>query len=139
MHAGRWRQKKNTKNEKTLADLIKPVKDNISYVTDVANLVNNPSFDDIDNLAENFNSEDDKKKANAKKIISCICDLWMPDVKYDELSSNPEKDVILEKVKKRAGVIVNSFINPLEQNIAYKEDINEPDKTDDKKEDESKN
>ena len=63
----------------------------------------------------------------------------MPDVKYDELSSNPEKDVILEKVKKRAGVIVNSFLNPLEQNIAYKEDINDPDKTDDKKKDESKN
>lgn len=133
------RKKKITKDTKALANLIKPVEDNISYVTDVANLVNSPSFDDIDNLAENFNSEDAKKKANAKKIISCVCDLWMPDVKYDELSSNPEKDVILEKVKKRAGVIVNSFLNPLEQNIAYKEDINDPNKTEDKKEDESKN
>lgn len=133
------RKKKTTKDAKVLANLIKPVEDNVLYCTNVANLVNNPSFDDVDNLVENFNSEDAKKKANAKKIIGCICDLWMPDVKHDELSSNPEKDVILEKVKKRAGVIVNSFLNPLEQNIAYKEDINEPDKADDKKEDESKN
>ena len=133
------RKKKYTKDAKVLANLIKPVEDNILYLTNIANLVNNPSFDDIDNLLENFNSEDAKKKANANKIVSCICDLWMPDVKYDELSSNPEKDVILEKVKKRAGVIVNSFLNPLEHNIAYKEDINDPDKTDDKKEDESKN
>lgn len=133
------RKKKTTKDAKVLANLIKPVEDNVLYCTNVANLVNNPSFDDVDNLVENFNSEDAKKKANAKKIIGCICDLWMPDVKHDELSSNPEKDVILEKVKKRAGVIVNSFINPLEQNIAYKEDINEPDKADDKKEGESKN
>lgn len=133
------RKKKTTKDAKVLANLIKPVEDNVLYCTNVANLVNNPSFDDVDNLVENFNSEDAKKKANAKKIIGCICDLWMPDVKHDELSSNPEKDVILEKVKKRAGVIVNSFLNPLEQNIAYKEDINEPDKANDKKEDESKN
>lgn len=133
------RKKKTTKDAKVLTNLIKPVEDNVLYCTNVANLVNNPSFDDVDNLVENFNSEDAKKKANAKKIIGCICDLWMPDVKHDELSSNPEKDVILEKVKKRAGVIVNSFLNPLEQNIAYKEDINDPDKTDDKKEDESKN
>ena len=45
----------------------------------------------------------------------------MPDVKFDELESNEKKDEILENVKKRAGVIVNSFLDPLEQNIAYKE------------------
>lgn len=115
------RKKKTTKNEKTLNNLLEPVQKNIDYCKSIKECISHPNFDAVESLIDDFKGEDIKKKNKATFIVRNIIDLWMPDVKFDELESNEKKDEILENVKKRAGVIVNAFLDPLEQNIAYKE------------------
>ena len=115
------RKKKTTKDEKTLNNLLEPIQKNIDYCKSVKECISHPNFDAVESLIDDFKGEDVKKKNKAEFIIRNIIDLWMPDVKFDELESNEKKDEILENVKKRAGVIVNAFLDPLEQNIAYKE------------------
>ena len=115
------RKKKTTKDEKTLNNLLEPIQKNIDYCKSVKECISHPNFDAVESLIDDFKGEDAKKKNKAEFIIRNIIDLWMPDVKFDELESNEKKDEILENVKKRAGVIVNAFLDPLEQNIAYKE------------------
>ena len=115
------RKKKTTKDEKTLNNLLEPIQKNIDYCKSVKECISHPNFDAVESLIDDFKGEDVKKKNKAAFIIRNIIDLWMPDVKFDELESNEKKDEILENVKKRAGVIVNAFLDPLEQNIAYKE------------------
>lgn len=115
------RKKKTTKDEKTLNNLLEPVQKNIDYCKSIKECISHPNFDTVESLIDDFKGEDVKKKNKATFIVRNIIDLWMPDVKFDELESNEKKDEILENVKKRAGVIVNAFLDPLEQNIAYKE------------------
>lgn len=115
------RKKKTTKDEKTLNNLLEPVQKNIDYCKSIKECISHPNFDAVESLIDDFKGEDIKKKNKATFIVRNIIDLWMPDVKFDELESNEKKDEILENVKKRAGVIVNAFLDPLEQNIAYKE------------------
>lgn len=117
------------RKEKTIKDssesvrknMLEPVQKNIDYCKSIKECISHPNFDAVESLIDNFNGEDVKKKNKATFIVRNIIDLWMPDVKFDELESNEKKDEILENVKKRAGVIVNAFLDPLEQNIAYKE------------------
>lgn len=117
------------RHEKTVKDssesvrknMLEPIQKNIDYCKSIKECISHPNFDAVESLIDNFNGEDVKKKNKATFIVRNIIDLWMPDVKFDELESNEKKDEILENVKKRAGVIVNSFLDPLEQNIAYKE------------------
>lgn len=117
------------RKEKTVKDssesvrksMLEPVQKNIDYCKSIKECISNPSFDAVESLIDDFKGEDVKKKNKATFIVRNIIDLWMPDVKFDELDSNEKKDEILENVKKRAGVIVNAFLDPLEQNIAYKE------------------
>lgn len=115
------RKKKTTKDEKILNNLLEPIQKNIDYCKSVKECINHPNFDAVESLIDDFKGEDVKKKNKATFVVRNIIDLWMPDVKFDELESNEKKDEILENVKKRAGVIVNAFLDPLEQNIAYKE------------------
>lgn len=117
------------RKEKTVKDssesvrksMLEPVQKNIDYCKSIKECISYPSFDAVESLIDDFKGEDVKKKNKATFIVRNIIDLWMPDVKFDELESNEKKDEILENVKKRAGVIVNAFLDPLEQNIAYKE------------------
>lgn len=115
------RIKKTTKDEKILKNALEPVQKNVDYCKSIKECISHPNFDAVESLIDDFKGEDAKKKNKATFIVRNIIDLWMPDVKFDELESNEKKDEILENVKKRAGVIVNSFLDPLEQNIAYKE------------------
>ena len=115
------RIKKTTKNEKILKNALEPVQKNVDYCKSIKECICHPNFDAVESLIDDFKGEDPKKKSKATFIVRNIIDLWMPDVKFDELDSNEKKDEILENVKKRAGVIVNAFLDPLEQNIAYKE------------------
>lgn len=115
------RIKKTTKDEKILKNALEPVQKNVDYCKSIKEYICHPNFDAVESLIDDFKGEDVKKKSKATFIVRNIIDLWMPDVKFDELESNEKKDEILENVKKRAGVIVNSFLDPLEQNIAYKE------------------
>lgn len=115
------RKKKTTKDEKILKNALEPVQKNIDYCKSIKECISHPNFDAVESLIDDFKGEDVKKKNKATFIVRNIIELWMPDVKFDELESNEKKDEILENVKKRAGVIVNAFLDPLEQNIAYKE------------------
>lgn len=114
-------KKKITKDEKILKNALEPVQKNIDYCKSIKECISHPNFDAVESLIDDFKGEDVKKKNKATFIVRNIIELWMPDVKFDELESNEKKDEILENVKKRAGVIVNAFLDPLEQNIAYKE------------------
>lgn len=117
------------RHEKTVKDssesvrksMLEPIQKNIDYCKSIKECISHPNFDAVESLIDDFKGEDVKKKNAATFIVRNIIDLWMPDVKFDELESNEKKDEILENVKKRAGVIVNAFLDPLEQNIAYKE------------------
>lgn len=117
------------RKEKTVKDssesvrksMLEPVQKNIDYCKSIKECISHPNFDVVESLIDDFKGEDVKKKNKATFIVRNIIDLWMPDVKFDELESNEKKDEILENIKKRAGVIVNAFLDPLEQNIAYKE------------------
>ena len=115
------RIKKTTKSEKILKNALEPVQKNVDYCKSIKECICHPNFDAVESLIDDFKGEDAKKKNKATFIVRNIIELWMPDVKFDELDSNEKKDEILENVKKRAGVIVNAFLDPLEQNIAYKE------------------
>lgn len=108
-------------SESTRKSMLEPVQKNIDYCKSIKECISHPNFDAVESLIDDFKGEDVKKKNAATFIVRNIIDLWMPDVKFDELDSNEKKDEILENVKKRAGVIVNAFLDPLEQNIAYKE------------------
>lgn len=115
------RKKKTTKDEKILKNALEPVQKNIDYCKSIKECISHPNFDAVESLIDDFKGEDVKKKNKATFIVRNIIELWMSDVKFDELESNEKKDEILENVKKRAGVIVNAFLDPLEQNIVYKE------------------
>lgn len=115
------RIKKTTKGEKILKNALEPVQKNIDYCKSIKECICHPNFDAVESLIDDFKGEDPKKKSKATFTVRNIIELWMPDVKFDELESNEKKDEILENVKKRAGVIMNAFLDPLEQNIAYKE------------------
>ena len=115
------RIKKTTKDEKILKNTLEPVQKNIDYCKSIKECICHPNFDAVESLIDDFKGEDPKKKSKATFTVRNIIELWMPDVKFDELESNEKKDEILENVKKRAGVIMNAFLDPLEQNIAYKE------------------
>lgn len=115
------RKKKTTKDEKILKNALEPIQKNIDYCKSIKECISHPNFDAVESLIDDFKGEDPKKKSKATFTVRNIIELWMPDVKFDELESNEKKDEILENVKKRAGVIVNAFLDPLEQNIAYKE------------------
>ena len=117
------RKEKTVKDssESVRKNMLEPVQKNIDYCKSIKECISHPNFDSVESLIDDFKGEDVKKKNKATFIVRNIIDLWMPDVKFDELESNEKKDEILENVKKRAGVIVNSFLDPLEQNIAYKE------------------
>mgnify|MGYP006978910906 FL=1 len=108
-------------SESTRKNMLEPIQKNIDYCKSIKECISHPNFDAVESLIDDFKGEDVKKKNKATFIVRNIIDLWMPDVKFDELESNEKKDEILENVKKRAGVIVNAFLDPLEQNIAYKE------------------
>lgn len=128
------RKKKTISDPKGLETALQPVQDNLNYCKKIKESICNPMFDVVDNLIDDFNSEDIKKSKPASTIVRNIIELWQPDVEFDTLAGNEKKDEILNNVKKRAGIIINAFLDPLEQNIAYKE---EP--VTEKKEENSKN
>lgn len=132
------RIKKTTKDEKILKNALEPVQKNVDYCKSIKECICNPNFDAVESLIDDFKGEDTKKKNKATFVVRNIIELWMPDVKFDELDSNEKKDEILENVKKRAGVIVNAFLDPLEQNVAYKE-FSTVSNTEKKEEEQSKN
>lgn len=79
----------------------------------------NPSFDIVDNLIDNYNSEDVDSEAYklAHRIVDNIMDTYYSDLDRSKL----DKDIMLKNVQQRAGIILNMFRDPLTQSISYKE------------------
>jgi hypothetical protein len=91
----------------------------INQMTDVLNIVNNPSHDMIDKLIDNYKLEDTESEEYklAHRVVSEIMRTYYADLKIDEL----DQDVMLKNVQQRAGIIVNLFRDPLSRSINYSE------------------
>ena len=82
----------------------------------IIDCVNNPSFDIVTNLVENYNGDAKAIKTKiAHRIVSNIIDTFYPDTK----PADYEKDSLLGVSQYHAGTILNMFCNPLERNITY--------------------
>ena len=76
----------------------------------------NPAFDVVDHLAENYNGDENSESYKlARRIVGTIMKTYYPDVdikKADEAS-------MLYNCQQHAGVILNMFHSPVNQNQAY--------------------
>jgi hypothetical protein len=81
--------------------------------------VNNPTFDIVDSLVEDYNAEDQEseKCKLAHRIVSNIMSTYYPEIDIKKA----DKDSMLKNVQQRAGIIINMFRGPLAQSISYAE------------------
>lgn len=85
----------------------------------IIDCVNQPNFDVVASLAENYNGDEGvNKTAIARRIVSNIIDTYYPGTKLADY----EQSSLLKVAQQHAGIILNLFCNPLEQNAAYAED-----------------
>jgi hypothetical protein len=91
----------------------------INQMTDVLNIVNNPSHEMIVKLIDNYKLEDTESEEYklAHRVVSEIMRTYYADLKINEL----DQDVMLKNVQQRAGIIVNLFRDPLSRSINYSE------------------
>ena len=114
-------QKKNVKNEKGAAKTateaaIRYNETQIEEMKRIIDEVSEPNFDCVDSLVEDYGSDEKSEKyALSHRIVDDIMKTYYPDVdrtKVDEMS-------MLAAVQQRAGIIINMFRSPLNQNQAY--------------------
>ena len=114
-------QEKNVKNEKGAAKTateaaIRYNKTQIEEMKRIIDEVSEPNFDSVDSLIEDYNSDEKSEKyALSHRVVDDIMKTYYPEVdrtKVDEMS-------MLAAVQQRAGIIVNMFRGPLNQNQAY--------------------
>ena len=114
-------QEKNVKNEKGAAKTateaaIRYNKTQIEEMKRIIDEVSEPNFDCVDSLIEDYNSDEKSEKyALSHRVVDDIMKTYYPEVdrtKVDEMS-------MLAAVQQRAGIIVNMFCGPLNQNQAY--------------------
>ena len=91
----------------------------IDELNQLVSWVNNPSFDVVDSLIEDYNSEDtnSEKYKLAHRIVSNIMTTYYPEIDIEKV----DKECLLKNVQQRAGIIVNMFRDPLSQSISYSE------------------
>lgn len=116
--------KKLAKNEKGSAKVatetsIRVNEEKIKELQGIINIVTNPSFDVVDNLIANYNSENKESVEYklAHRIVHNIMGSYYPDVKSEELDEN----IMLNNVQQRAGIITNLFRDSMTQSIKYNE------------------
>lgn len=114
-------QEKNVKNEKGAAKTateaaIRYNKTQIEEMKRIIDEVSEPNFDCVDSLIEDYNSDEKSEKyALSHRVVDDIMKTYYPEVdrtKVDEMS-------MLAAVQQRAGIIINMFRGPLNQNQAY--------------------
>lgn len=85
----------------------------------IINCVNQPTFDVVANLVDNYNGEETSiKRQNARRVVSNIIETFYPGTKPADYA----EESMLKVAQQHAGIILNLFCNPLEQNAAYAED-----------------
>lgn len=79
----------------------------------------NPSLDIVDNLIEDYNSENEESENHklARRMVDDVMKTYYKGVNREKL----DQEVMLKNVQQRAGVILNMFRDPLSQSISYKE------------------
>ena len=114
-------QEKNVKNEKGAAKTateaaIRYNKTQIEEMKRIIDEVSEPNFDCVDSLIEDYHSDEKSEKYRlSHRVVDDIMKTYYPEVdrtKVDEMS-------MLAAVQQRAGIIVNMFRGPLNQNQAY--------------------
>ena len=91
----------------------------IKELQDIISMTTNPSFDVVENLIEDYKSENVEsiKYKLAHRIVKNIMDTYYPGVDMKTL----DEDVMLKNAQQHAGIIINMFRDSLSQSIAYKE------------------
>lgn len=83
----------------------------------IIDCINQPSFDIVTELAENYDGDEEALKTkNARRIVSNLIKTF-----YNESIDAYTKASVLEVATQHAGIITNMFCNPLEQNANYAE------------------
>ena len=111
---------KDNKSHKAAAETViraaeKKIEDNQA----ILNIINNPSFDIVDNLSDNYNAEDKESEGykSARRLIRNIMDTFYKDV---DIATVEEKS-LLHNCAQHGGIILNMFRDPLAKNSNYSE------------------
>lgn len=103
---------------KTFEGQIEQQKGIISNLNKLIELVNNPTFDGIDTLIEDFDKEEGSAEyKRAHMIVDTIMKTFYKDV--DVAKAN--KESMLYNVQQRAGIVINMFRGALSQSMTYAE------------------
>ena len=111
---------KDDKTHKVAAETtIKQMEKKIAEQNDVLNIINNPSFEIVDNLKENFKKDDkeDDGYKSARRLVKSICDTYHKGIDI----TTADEESLLNNCQQRAGIILNLFREGLAQNASYNE------------------
>ena len=109
---------KDNKSHKAAAEtVIRAAEKKIEDANAILNIVNNPSFDIVDKLSENYNAEDKESEGykSSRRLIRTIMDTYYKDV---DVATVEEKS-LLHNCAQRGGIILNLFRGPLAKNNNY--------------------
>lgn len=91
----------------------------IENFNSIIEIVQNPSFEVVENLAADYDANPSTKEyKNAHRIVDSLLTTFYNKKQPAEC----EKESMLEVTTYRAGLITNLFVDPLNQSISYKED-----------------
>ena len=117
-------QKKSLKNETGAAKVatetaIRANETNIAELEKFIEETAEPSLDGVDALIENYNSKETESEAYklARRMVDDIMKTFYKDVDRSKVKESS----MLANVQQRAGVILNMFRGPLNQNQSYSE------------------
>lgn len=84
----------------------------------LADLVKNPTFDSVDNLIANYDSDEN---SDEYKMAHAMVDTIMKTYYKDIDPKKVDKNIMLANAQQRCGIIINMFRDPLAQSISYSE------------------
>lgn len=139
---------KSKKDDEKRKANIRTAEESIAEAQNAISIVTNPSFDNVDNLIENYKSTDVQSDAYriAHRIVSNMKDLFYKKLDIAKVGM----DAFLHNCQQHAGIITNLFCSTFNQSMGYstanlvelKETEaaeGEDEKTEEKQEGESKN
>lgn len=113
------KRKNDGTHKKAAETVISNCEKKIADQQEILNIVNNPSFDIVDNLKENYKSEDQESDGykSARRLVRNIMDTYYKGVDI----ATVDEDSLLHNCAQRSGVILNMFRGPLAKNNNYSE------------------
>lgn len=114
-----YEKAKNTEKAKIEKSALSANEAQIVGINGIIEFVNNPTFDTIQNLKANYDADQSTSNyESAHRIVNNIISTF-----YDKNAkpSDYDKETMLDVVTRRAGMITNLFVDPLNQSIEYKD------------------